>query len=221
MRGDRESRWNERQRDNDPLRLSAVNDAPTSKFNFDELFLPVKEKQLRRVPRLIRVAFRLVWRAAPREFTFLAVVQFISGVGVALQLLAGRKVLAEVLASGDQGKFGDVLPSVILLAAVTAVVAFANLARVERQRILSELVSRHAMNRVLDVSTAVDLLAYESPAFHDRLQRAQVNAAIPRGQVQTRQDSWRSRRCPSGLFPRTARAPDGLSRGLASSELFR
>ena len=154
-----------------------MSDGQTGKFNFDELMLPVKQKQLRRVPRLVRVAFRLVWRAAPREFVFLAAVQFISGVGVALQLLAGRKVLAEVLASGDQGKFGDVLPSVILLAVVTAVVAFANLARVERQRILAELVSRYAMNRVLDVSTAVDLLAYESPAFHDRLQRAQVNAS--------------------------------------------
>ncbi|HUP72460.1 MAG TPA: ABC transporter ATP-binding protein [Acidimicrobiales bacterium] len=153
-----------------------VNDA-NSKFNLDEMFLPVKQKQLRRVPRLIRVAFRIVWRAAPREFAFLALVQFIVGVGVALQLLAGRKVLAEVLASGDEGRFGDVLPSVILLAVVTAIVAFANLARVERQRILSELVGRYATNRVLDVSTAVDLLAYESPAFHDRLQRAQVNAA--------------------------------------------
>ena len=154
-----------------------MNDAQTSKFNLDELFLPVKQKQLRKVPRLIRVAFRLVWRAAPREFVFLAVVQLLAGAGIALQLLAGREVLAEVLASGDQGRFGDVLPSVIVLAVVTAIVAFANLARVERQRILAELVSRYAMNRVLDVSAAVDLLAYESPAFHDRLQRARVNAA--------------------------------------------
>ena len=156
---------------------SPESNAQTSKFNLDEMFLPVTQKQLRRVPRLIRVSFHIVWRAAPREFAFLAIVQFIAGIGIALQLLAGRKVLAEVLASGDEGRFGDVLPSVILLAVVTAIVAFVNLARVERQRILSELVSRYAMNRVLDVSTAVDLLAYESPAFHDRLQRAQVNAA--------------------------------------------
>ncbi|MEO8692740.1 MAG: ABC transporter ATP-binding protein [Acidimicrobiales bacterium] len=153
-----------------------MSEIPTSKFNVDEMFLPVKQKQLRRVPRLIRVAFSLVWRAAPREFVFLAAVQLLAGVGIAVQLLAGRRVLSEVLASGDKGRFGDVLPSVIVLAAVTAFVTFANLARAERQRILTELVGRYSINRVLDVSTAVDLLAYESPAFHDRLQRAQVNA---------------------------------------------
>jgi ATP-binding cassette subfamily B protein len=118
----------------------------------------------------------MVWRAAPREFAFLTVVQLFTGVGVAQQLLVGRKVLDEVLASGDEGRFNDALPSVILLAVVTAVVTFANLARVERQRILGELVGRYATNRVLDISTKVDLLAYESPDFHDRLQRAQVNA---------------------------------------------
>jgi ATP-binding cassette subfamily B protein len=118
----------------------------------------------------------MVWRAAPRGFAFLTGVQLFTGVGVALQLLVGRKVLDEVLASGDEGRFNDALPSVILLAVVTAVVTFANLARVERQRILGELVGRYATNRVLDISTKVDLLAYESPDFHDRLQRAQVNA---------------------------------------------
>lgn len=153
-----------------------VSDAPTSRFNVDELFVAAKQKKLRRLPRLTRVAFRLVWRAAPREFAFLTVVQIFAGIGIALQLLVGRRVLAEVLTSGDGGQFADVLPSVIVLAVVTAVVTFANLARVERQRILTELVGRFATNRVLDVSITVDLLAYESPGFHDRLQRAQVNA---------------------------------------------
>jgi ATP-binding cassette, subfamily B, bacterial len=150
-------------------------DSQSSRFSIDDLFVPVKQRQLRRLPRLVNVAFRLVWKAAPREFAFLTVVQLLAGAGVAVQLLVGRRVLAEVLASGDR-RFGDVLPSVIMLAVVTAVVTFANLARVERQRILAELVGRYATNRVLDVSTTVDLLAYESPGFHDRLQRAQVNA---------------------------------------------
>ena len=50
---------------------------------------------LKRVPRLVRVAFRMVLRAAPREFAFLTVVQLFTGIGVALQLLVGRKVLAD------------------------------------------------------------------------------------------------------------------------------
>ncbi len=159
-----------------PLPWNRVSDAQPSKFNVDELFVPVNQKRLRRLPRMMRVAFTLVWRAAPREFVFLAAVQVITGVGVALQLLVGREVLSAVLASDEGGSFGDAMPSVILLAAITAAVTFANLARVERQRILGDLVGRYATNRVLDVSTSVDLLAYESPHFHDRLQRAQVNA---------------------------------------------
>ncbi|HEV8296426.1 MAG TPA: hypothetical protein VGQ20_03985, partial [Acidimicrobiales bacterium] len=153
-----------------------MTDGQRSKFNADELFVPVKDKQLGRLPKLILSALRIVWRAAPREFALAASVQMVGGIGIAAQLLVGRKVLSEVLGSGTTSDFGDVLPSVALLALVTAVVTFANLARVERQRILAELVGRHAMDRVLDVSTSVDLLAYESPAFHDRLQRAQVNA---------------------------------------------
>ena len=153
-----------------------VNDGQPSKFNVDEVLAPVRQKELRRLPRLVKVAFQVVWAAAPREFVVLATVQIFAAVGVALQLLIGRKVLSEVLRTDNGGQFSDVLPSVIALAAITAVVTFANLARVERQRILAELVGRFATNQVLDISTSVDLLAYEKPGFHDRLQRAQVNS---------------------------------------------
>jgi ATP-binding cassette subfamily B protein len=153
-----------------------MSEAPPTKFNVYDVLAPVSQKRLRQLPRLVRVAFQTVWRAAPREFTTLAVIQAFVAAGTAVQLLVGRVVLSDVVASSDDGRFGNVLPSVIALAAVTALVTFANLARTERQRILSELVSRHATNRVLDVSTSVELLAFEDPAFHDRLQRAQVNA---------------------------------------------
>jgi hypothetical protein len=39
------------------------------------------------------------------------------------------------------------------------------------------LVTRHAIGQVLDVAAAADLLAFETPAFHDRLARAQINGA--------------------------------------------
>ena len=156
--------------------LWPVSDAPTRKFNVDEVLAPVRQKQLRQFPRLVKGAFQVVWKAAPQEFMLLATVQIFAAVGVAFQLLIGRNVLSDVLDTDNGGQFTDVLPSVIALAAVTAIVTFANLARVERQRILGEMVGRFATNRVLDVSTSVDLLAYESPAFHDRLQRAQINA---------------------------------------------
>ena len=44
----------------------------------------------------------------------------------------------------------------------------------EQSRVLGELVGRKAIDRVLDVSTRIDLLAFESPEFYDRLQRARA-----------------------------------------------
>jgi hypothetical protein len=41
--------------------------------------------------------------------------------------------------------------------------------------VLGELVGRRALDRVLDVATRVDLLAFESPDFYDRLRRAQAH----------------------------------------------
>jgi ATP-binding cassette, subfamily B, bacterial len=44
----------------------------------------------------------------------------------------------------------------------------------EQQRMLSELVSRYAQDRILDVTCAVELAAFDQPEFHDRFARAQA-----------------------------------------------
>ncbi|MBA3956645.1 MAG: hypothetical protein H0X58_08275, partial [Acidimicrobiia bacterium] len=156
-----------------------------STFNIDQLLRPEPGRRLRRLPRLIGRAMSLAWRAAPRELVTSGALQVGAGVGVAVQLLAGREVLQRVLESGGQGSFAAVLPVLALLAVVTALVSFANLGRIEQQRILSELVGRHSVNQVLKVATSVDLLAYERPGFHDRLQRAQLNAQMRPAQMAT------------------------------------
>ena len=42
----------------------------------------------------------------------------------------------------------------------------------EHREILAELASRHAQSQIIDVACAVELEAYDTPAFHDRLVRA-------------------------------------------------
>jgi len=44
----------------------------------------------------------------------------------------------------------------------------------EQQRMLSELTSRYAQDRILDVTCAVELAAFDEPEFHDRVARAQA-----------------------------------------------
>lgn len=153
-------------------------------FNLDDAFASPR-RSVRRLPGLVVGSIRLSWRAARREFVASMALQLLSGVAVGAQLLLGRRVLSSVLSPSTQGDFGAALPSLVALAVVSAVVSFSALARTEQQRVLTELVSRHAVDEVLDVVTAVDLLAYERPSFHNRMQRAMVNAEIRPYQMAT------------------------------------
>jgi ATP-binding cassette subfamily B protein len=151
--------------------------APVRPFTLDDIRAPA-DRSLRRLPRRVASSVRLSWRAARREFLGSLVLQLLSGAAVGGQLLLGRQVLASVLSPETGGDFAAVLPSLVALAAVSALVSFSALARAEQQRVLTELVGRYAVDQVLEVVTQVDLLEYERPAFHNRMRRAMVNAEI-------------------------------------------
>lgn len=141
--------------------------------------------RLQRLPRLLAQALAVVWRAAPREFARSAGLQLVAGAGLAAQLLVGREVLARLLAPGAELTPAAVLPPLVVLALVSGLVAFARVARVEQQRLVTELVARHATGRVIEVATAVDLLDFDRSEFHDRLERARVNAVTRPVQMAT------------------------------------
>jgi ATP-binding cassette subfamily B protein len=150
----------------------------TRRFNVLEILAPVSERDARQLPKLIGGAIKLVWSAAHRELALATGLQVLASVGLAVQVLVGRKLLSTFLNVGHPGTSATaVLPALVALAVATALIALANTGSNELQRILGEMVSRHALGKVLDVSVAADLLAFETPVFHDRLQRAQVNAA--------------------------------------------
>lgn len=154
-----------------------------SSFRLDDVLSPVVGRSLRKLPRLTVLALRLTWRAARREFLVSAALQLAAGIAVAGQLLAARRLLEHVVRGEVAGGFANALPSLLSFALLTAIVAFANLARNEQQRLLTELTARYSMGEVLTVAGTVDLVAYDSPAFHDRLRRAQVNAQIRPAQM--------------------------------------
>ena len=147
-----------------------------SAFDLTELLAPGKRRTLSRLPGLVVRAMRLIRLSAPREFAVTVALQAVAGVGVAGQLLIGRHVLATVF-DGDV-TVGALLPALAALAVTTALVAFADVARSEQQRLITDLVGRYATDRVLAAATAAPLVAFERPAFHDRLERARVNATI-------------------------------------------
>ena len=126
---------------------------------------------------LVGEAARLLWRTSPGWFVFTAVLQVLLATGLATQLVAGRDLLDAVLTAADQGDDLTALREPLLVfAAITIVLHL--MRAVERTSVerLRLLVSHAALDEVLDVATSVDLEAFETPAFFDRLQRAKLSA---------------------------------------------
>jgi ATP-binding cassette, subfamily B, bacterial len=128
----------------------------------------------RDLPRLIVDSLKLVWGAGKREFLVMSALQLLEALGIVAQLFISKAVLDAVLAAGASDDFAAVLPELAALVGITVALDFARAIQVEQTRVLSELVGRQALGRVIDVSTRVDLLAFESPDFYDRLQRARA-----------------------------------------------
>jgi len=151
----------------------AVGDEPGAVTWSDIYDSPEVERSLRRLPRLCREAVRLVWAAGRHELLIVLGVKAVNGIGLAVVLLLGKGVLDEVIAAGRSGSgAGQVLPRMLLLTLVTAALSFLSAVGREQREILAELASRHAQARIIDVAGAVELEAYDRPAFHNRLVRA-------------------------------------------------
>jgi ATP-binding cassette subfamily B protein len=145
------------------------------KFTITGYLTPSSERRwFRRFPSLLRAAVTIVWRAAPRDLIVAASLQLVSGGAVAVQLLVVRHLLAELL--GGDVAFGSVLPEVAALAVVGVVVGMMGAFLSARQQVLAQLVMRSAFDNMVRTASGVDLIAFDSPIFHDRLQRAQVAA---------------------------------------------
>ena len=150
---------------------------PPGRFNIDEVLATVARPGARRLPRLVRGAIALVWTAARRELATIVALQVLSSTGLAVEVLVARVFLGHFLRLGHGAGVSSLLLPLLALAGSIAVVSLAGTGASELQRLLGELVSRHAVGKVLDVSVAADLLAFETPTFHDRLQRAELNAS--------------------------------------------
>src|SRR5919201_1902353 len=126
----------------------------------------------RDLPWLLRSSLRLVWEAGRRDFLVTAALQLFVALGATAQLFVNKAVLAAVLRAGGGGHYGGLVAPLVALVALTVAIEVAQTVEGERSRVLSELVARRALGRVIDVATRVDLLEFESPDFYDRLQRA-------------------------------------------------
>jgi ATP-binding cassette, subfamily B, bacterial len=128
--------------------------------------------QLRRIPALTLVALRLVWAADRRHLVATIVLQAISAGAIAVQLLITKELLITLGRIGNGAPLHDLYPWLAALALFTAALGVVAALITYEQKLVVELASRYAFDRIIDVSVAVDLEAFENADFYDQLQRA-------------------------------------------------
>jgi ATP-binding cassette subfamily B protein len=138
---------------------------------------PERAGRRRDVPRLAVAALRLVAAAGRRPLVVMLAVEAASAVLLAVGVLLGRDALAAVLAAErDGGGWRGVLPDLLGLAAVSVATAAAGAIAIRQDRVLRELVGRHASARILDVTCSAELAAFDDAGFYDLVSRAQRGA---------------------------------------------
>jgi ATP-binding cassette subfamily B protein len=116
---------------------------------------------------------RLAWQAGPRELAVMLGMQIVTVAAVVAVVLVARSLLSELVAADRSGAgVGTLVPQLVALFALTAALGIGNAIQLHRQRILAELSSRLAEDRLLAVTGSVPLAAFDEPAFHDALARA-------------------------------------------------
>lgn len=132
--------------------------------------------QWRRFPTLVLSAFRLVAEASRREMIVTTLLQVAVGGAFAIQLLVGRQALNELILIGrDQAEAIDLLPEFAGLVGAAILIGACAALTQHQQKLLTELVFRHTMGRIITISSRVDLASFEDPRFFDQLQRARTS----------------------------------------------
>jgi ATP-binding cassette subfamily B protein len=132
--------------------------------------------RVRALPRLTQQAVRVAWAAGRSEFLVSTLLQIIGGGGIVLLLLLGQQGLQALLEALQAGEsLATVAPWAITIACVAGIQSFITAVQRERQQILGDLMQRHVEEHLLEVATTVDLLGFETPAFHNRVQRMRLS----------------------------------------------
>src|SRR6516165_4382489 len=128
----------------------------------------------RRFPGLVGQAVRLGWSASRLDTAATIALNLASGVFTAFALFATTGVLEALFAGGPTPqRVRAALPSLILVAAATALRSGVSTAAGWAQSRLEPQVDQIVEVQVYDLATRVDLTAFDEPDFHDRMQRAE------------------------------------------------
>jgi ATP-binding cassette subfamily B protein/ATP-binding cassette subfamily C protein len=140
----------------------------------------------RQLPGLIGQAVRLGWEANRRDTVATIALNLVSGVLTGFALLATTGVLEALFAAGPTPqRVQAALPSLIVVAAAVAARAGLQAAAGWAQSRLHPQVDRVVEIRLLDLTTRVELAAFDDAEFYDAMQRARDRGLYSAPQVVT------------------------------------
>jgi ATP-binding cassette subfamily B protein/ATP-binding cassette subfamily C protein len=140
----------------------------------------------RQLPGLIGQAVRLGWEANRRDTVATIGLNLISGVLTGFALLATTGVLEALFAAGPTPhRVRAALPSLVVVASAVAARAGLQAAAGWAQSRLHPQVDRVVEIRLLDLTTQVELAAFDDAEFYDAMQRARDRGLYSAPQVVT------------------------------------
>jgi ATP-binding cassette, subfamily B, bacterial len=143
-----------------------------------ELLRPVDRRLgLRRLPMLIVDAVALAWRASARNLVAFAACEVLSALALAAQLLLVKGLLSDVIGSENPAA-ASLVPYLVGIVALTVVGSAVRTIGTQQQVLLGELVRLDTFAEIIRVSSGVPLEAFETPVFHDKLERARRAGAF-------------------------------------------
>ncbi|GAA2667144.1 ABC transporter ATP-binding protein [Actinoplanes palleronii] len=141
-------------------------------------------RMLRRLPRLLRSAWLLAWRADRRTAGAVVVLQIAAGLAGALGLISVVGVFDGLLRAGPTPeRVAAAVPSLVILIVALALRGLLASAATAAHGRLSPAVYEAAENRLLDLTTRVDLATFDDPQWRDAMERARDRGIYAAQQV--------------------------------------
>ena len=127
----------------------------------------------RRIPALVREALRVAWEASRPTTVAAVALQVGAGVLTGVGLLATTAVLQALFAAGPTpDRVRAAVPSLVLVVAARAARSGLGIAAGWAQARLSPLVDLVAERRLFELTTRVELVAFDDAAFDEAMRRA-------------------------------------------------
>ncbi|GAA1627350.1 ABC transporter ATP-binding protein [Actinoplanes couchii] len=141
-------------------------------------------QMVRRLPRLLREAWLLAWRASPRTTLAVLMSQLAAGIAAAVGLISVVGVLDGLLRAGPTPeRVRAAVPALGLLVLALAVRGLLQSAATVAHGRLSPMVSEAAELKLMDLTTRVDLATFDDPGWRDAMERARDRGTFAAQQV--------------------------------------